>query len=332
MRLLFIRFSSIGDIVLASPAFRCAKMQLPGVEIHLLTKQSMKAVTEANPYIDQFHYFDKDLNAVIQELKGLQFDYVIDLHKNLRSFRVKRALSCPSYTIKKLSWQKFLLTKFGLNFMPDRHISLRSVDTLAPLGVSYDGQGLDHFVPNGLQLPVNFLPESCSDGFVAIVIGASYATKKLPTPKLIELTKLIEVPMVLVGGKEDAAAGQAIEQSNPSHIFNACGKLNLHESALLMKQARMVVSHDTGFLYVACAYHQPTVAIWGGTSPKLQVEPFYPDTMSNRYWNAIVPNLSCQPCSNFGLKKCPKGHFNCMNHQDLTQIALKIQSFLNNLQ
>ena len=70
MRLLFIRFSSIGDIVFTSPAIRCAKQQIPGVEIHFLTKASMKAVTEANPYIDHFHYFDKDLNATINGLKG----------------------------------------------------------------------------------------------------------------------------------------------------------------------------------------------------------------------------------------------------------------------
>ena len=67
MRLLFIRFSAIGDIVLASPALRCANQQIPGVEIHFLTKKSMKAVSEANPYVDQFHYFDKDLAATIQD-------------------------------------------------------------------------------------------------------------------------------------------------------------------------------------------------------------------------------------------------------------------------
>ena len=154
MRLLFIRFSAIGDIVLASPALRCAKQQIPGVEIHFLTKKSMKAVTEANPYVDQFHYFDKDLSATIQELKAYSFDYIIDLHKNLRSLRIRLALGVPVLSYNKLSLEKFLLTKFHLNKMADRHISLRSVDALAPLGVVYDGKGLDYLWLNNHTMMV----------------------------------------------------------------------------------------------------------------------------------------------------------------------------------
>jgi heptosyltransferase-2 len=79
MRLLIIRFSSIGDIVLTTPVIRCVKQQIPGVEIHFLTKLSMKEVTEANPYIDHFHYLDQDINALIPALKKQSFDAVIDL-------------------------------------------------------------------------------------------------------------------------------------------------------------------------------------------------------------------------------------------------------------
>ena len=87
-KILVIRFSSIGDIVLASPVFRCLKQQLPNTEIHFLTKRSMKAVTEASPYIDQFHYLDKSLQDLIPKLMSQQFDYIIDLHKNFRSWMV----------------------------------------------------------------------------------------------------------------------------------------------------------------------------------------------------------------------------------------------------
>ncbi|MFM1972337.1 MAG: hypothetical protein RL185_1019, partial [Bacteroidota bacterium] len=96
MRLLFIRFSSIGDIVFTTPAIRCAKQQIAGVEIHFLTKAAMKAVTAENPYIDHFHYLDKDINATIKELKQYQFDYIIDLHKNFRTYRIQKALGVPS--------------------------------------------------------------------------------------------------------------------------------------------------------------------------------------------------------------------------------------------
>jgi ADP-heptose:LPS heptosyltransferase len=320
MRLLFIRFSAIGDIVLASPALRCAKQQIPGVEIHFLTKKSMKAVSEANPYVDQFHYFDKDLSATIKELKACNFDYIIDLHKNLRTLRIRLALGVPYLSYHKLSVEKFLLTKFQVNRMADRHISMRSVDTLAPLGVSYDGKGLDYFVPSEVIQPV-FFPE----GYVALVIGASYATKKLPLDSLKVLCSQIPHPIVLVGGKEELADGEALALLDPTRIVNTCGAYSLHESALIVSKARLVISHDTGMLYIACAFEKNVIAIWGATSPALQVEPFMPVDSKAQVFQSIVPDLTCQPCSNFGTKTCPKGHFACMKQQDLPEIARQVE-------
>ena len=326
MRLLFIRFSSIGDIVFTTPAIRCAKQQIPGVELHFLTKASMKAVTEANPYIDHFHYFDKDLNATIKDLKAFQFDYIIDLHKNLRTFQIQKALGVPSLSYQKLSFQKLLLTKLHLNYMPAKHIVDRSLDALSALGVVNDGKGLDYFIPKETVLPSNALPASFQSGYIALVIGASYASKKLPVASLQALCHKIPYPIVLIGGKEDQEQGAAIEAINPIKIWNACGKFNLHESALLVKQSKTVISHDTGFLYIACAFHKKTVAIWGATAPALQVEPYYSteadlSKQNEWYYNAIVPELPCQPCSNYGTKQCPQGHFACMMNQDITAIS-----------
>lgn len=340
MRLLFIRFSSIGDIVFTTPAIRAAKEQLPGVEIHFLTKASMKAVTEANPYIDQFHYFEKDLDSTIASLKAIPFDYIIDLHKNLRTYKIKKALGVPALTYQKLSWQKLLLTKLHINFMPHKHISDRCVETLAPLGVVNDHKGLDYFLPNEIELKSNDIPNTHQNGYIALVIGASFATKKLPIPQLQALCKQLQYPVVLIGGKEDALEGEAVASIDSIKIFNACGKFNLHQSALLVKQSKTVISHDTGFLYIACAYHKKTVAIWGATSPALDVEPYYPHTKLNSnsditspieggemYYNALVPHLPCQPCSNYGTKQCPQGHFACMRHQNMSAIASKANAY-----
>jgi len=341
MRLLFIRFSSIGDIVFTTPAIRCAKQQIPGVEIHFLTKAAMKAVTIGNPYIDHFHYFDKDLQATINQLKACKFDYIIDLHKNYRTYQIQKALGVPSLSYEKLSLQKFLLTKLHLNFMPMRHIADRCLDALSSLGIVNDGKGLDYFIPKETTINAVALPASFESGYIALVIGASYATKKLPVSALQQLCHKIPYPIVLIGGKEDEAEGAAVEAINPIKVWNACGKFNLQESALLVKQSRTVISHDTGFLYIACAFHKKTVAIWGATSPALQVEPYYPTVQqvnqktlntntaptilnyNEMYFNAIVPNLPCQPCSNYGTNHCPQGHFACMQQQDLQSIADK---------
>lgn len=320
MKILVIRFSSIGDIVLASPVFRCLRQQLQGAEVHLLTKHKFRAVTEANPYIDRFHYFRDDLKEVIDELKKEDFDVVVDLHKNLRSYRVRWALHTKSYAYRKLSLEKFLLTKFRMDRMPQRHITQRSLDAVQHLGVKDDGGGLDHFIPRTASLAQNPLPFPV-DGYIALVIGASYATKKLPEKRLTELCRILDLPIVLVGGPEEKEEGERVRGSDPTRIFNACGPYDLHQSALIVRDSKFVISHDTGMQYIACAFRKKVLAIWGGTSPRLQVEPYYGWRDPVPYRNFLVEGLNCQPCSNYGKKKCPEGHFNCMMQLDLAAIA-----------
>ena len=330
-KILVIRFSSIGDIVLASPVMRCLKRQLADAEVHFVTKSSFRMVTEHSPYIDKFFYFEEDLTVLIQDLKKENYDYVIDLHDNIRSNRIRRALKKKSYTINKLSIEKFLLTNFSINFMPGRHITLRSLDTVAALGVVDDGLGLDYFIPPNQRVTEKDIPTSHLAGFVAVVIGANHFTKKLPVHKLQELCYKIEHPIILLGGKEDHAAGAQIASVDPVKIYNSCGKFSLHESADLVRRSKLVVSHDTGMQYIACAFQKPVLAVWGGTSPRLDVEPDYGSAYTQTsmpIFENILLNLRCQPCSRFGSKACPLEHFNCMEKQDIDALVSKVHERL----
>ncbi len=327
LKVLVIRLSSIGDIVLTTPAIRCLKQQVPGVAVHFLTRKRFKDVTIANPYIDQFHYFDTDFNETIKAIRAEQFDYIIDLHKNLRTFRLylQTDIRTTWLSYRKLSIQKFLLTKLGIHTMPGIHISQRSLNALKKLGVQDDGKGLDYFIPKDQEIKIEQdLPVSHQMGFVAVVIGASYYTKKLPVEKLQQLCARIDHPLVLVGGPGDRNEGEAISSIDPVKIYNACGKFGLNESADIVRRAKMVISHDTGFQYIACAFQKKVLAIWGGTSPKLDVEPYYGSNMQRKHINYIVPGLTCQPCSNYGTRACPKKHFNCMEQQDIDAIAAAV--------
>lgn len=322
MKILVIRFSSIGDIVLTTPVMRVLKKQLNGAEVHFLIKKQFASIVESNPYIDKVHTFAGNLPQLVEELKQERFDCIIDLHKNFRSYRIRWALGVKTLSYRKLSIQKFLLTKFGINRMPGRHITQRCLDALLPLGVVDDGLGLDYFIPEKDMVSAPQLPQAHQDGFVAIVIGASYYTKKLPVHQLQKLCREIKEPIILVGGKEDAVEGEQIASVDTVRIFNACGKFNLHASADLLRKSQIVISHDTGMQYIACALQKKVLAVWGGTSPKLDVEPYYGTQQKEAlHQNFAVPNLSCQPCSNFGTKTCPKGHFKCMEQQDVKQIA-----------
>jgi heptosyltransferase-2 len=324
MRLLFIRFSSIGDIVLTTPVIRCAKQQIPGVEIHFLTKLSMKEVTEANPYIDHFHYLDQDINEIIPTLKKCSFDAVIDLHHNQRTWRIKRALGVKSFSYKKLSLQKIILTTLGIDLLKKEHITKRYMDTVKSLGVVDDGKGLDYFIPPHTKSVIDDLPENFKLGYVGLVIGASYFNKKMPLEKLKALIASIHLPIVLIGGPDDREVGVALQQNFGNRVFNACGTYRINESALFVKHAQSIVSHDTGFLHIACAFNKPTVTIWGATSPALQFSALYPTNSDTPRFDAIVPNLKCQPCAKQGSSHCPKGHFNCMQLQNTDLIAAKV--------
>lgn len=332
MKFLVIRFSSIGDIVLASPVLRCLKKQVITAEVHFLTKTSFKPVTIANPYVDKFFYYDNDIDAVINLLKEEQYDYVIDLHNNFRSNKVKRSLGVKSYTIDKLNFQKLLLTKISIDVMPKRHITKRSLDTIAHFGVKDDEAGLDYFIPDEDMVRESDIPASHHAGYIAIVIGASYHTKKLPVHKLIELCTKINHPIILIGGKEDADVGAAVAEAvHEGKVYNACGKFSLNESADLVKRSKLVISHDTGLQYIASALNKQVLAIWGSTSPRLDVEPYYSKAFlasqkESPYENIIrQPELRCQPCSKYGNKKCPLGHFKCMEQMDINYIVSRVE-------
>lgn len=327
-KILVIRFSSIGDIVLITPVFRCIKKQIPDAEVHFVTKSSYKIVTAHNHYIDKFFYLENDLAPVIENLKLEQYDYVVDLHNNTRSYRIKRALKKKSFSIKKLNVEKFLLTNLNINIMPDAHITKRSLDTVAPLGVIDDGLGLEYFIPAKDMVKEHDIPTSHSAGFISIVIGATYETKKLPVHKLQELCKKIDHPIMLMGGLEDSVNGEMIASVDPVKIYNACGKFNLNESADLLRQSKLVVSHDTGLMHIAAALQKPIISIWGNTAPVFGMYPYFGTSMKQQYDVMEVNDISCRPCSKIGYHKCPMEHFKCMENQDISLIVSAINNRL----
>jgi len=330
MKVLIIRFSSIGDIVLTTPVVRCLKKQLPEVEVHYLTKSSFRAVLEANPYIDKLHYLNDDLQVVINELAAENFDYVIDLHHNLRTMRVKKGLKKVSFSFNKLNIQKWLYTSIKLNVLPDVHIVDRYMETVKTLGVKNDGRGLDYFIPEKDKVKESDIPASHLAGYIGVVIGAAHNTKKMPLHKLKELCAAIEHPIILLGGKEDREHGDDIASVDRHKIYNACGKFNINESADLVRRSKLIITHDTGLMHIATAFKKQVISIWGNTVPEFGMYPYYGNPSANNGNNKLpydimqVRPLYCRPCSKIGYKKCPLGHFKCMEKQSIAAIIEKV--------
>jgi ADP-heptose:LPS heptosyltransferase len=326
MKFLVIRFSSIGDIVLTTPVVRCLKKQVPGADIHFLTKKSFSSILESNPYVDQIHILEDDIDSLIKKLKDEEFDCIIDLHNNIRTLRVKRALNIKSYTFQKLNVQKWLMTNLKWNILPNIHIVDRYLDTVSSFGVVNDGAGLDFFIPANEVFEIDQLPELCQKGYVGIVTGAAHATKRIPLKKLKEICMAMNLPVVLLGGKEDMKTGELLAALDPQRIVNACGKLTINQSASLVAQARVILTPDTGLMHIAAAFKKPIVAVWGNTIPQFGMYP-YTGHLSSPFVNMEVQGLSCRPCSKIGYDACPKKHFRCMEEQDISTMVENIRSF-----
>jgi heptosyltransferase-2 len=321
MKFLIIRFSSIGDIVLTTPVVRCLKQQVPDAEIHFLTKQSFRGLVDHNPYIDKVMVLGSSWELMIHQLRDEGYDHIIDLHHNLRTLRIKRALqTVPSISFNKLNFKKWLLTAFKINLLPQEHIVDRYLGTVQSFGVTNDGGGLDYFIPEQEKLNIKDLPTSHQMGYIGVVIGAALETKQLPLHKLKQLCSAIDYPVVLLGGKEDRIAGEEIAATDGIKIYNACGKFTLHESAGLVQNAKLIITHDTGLMHIASAFQKNILSVWGNTVPAFGMAAYF-GAKAGTDRRFEVGGLWCRPCSKIGFHRCPLGHFKCMERQAIEEIA-----------
>ncbi|SDB87175.1 glycosyltransferase family 9 protein [Williamwhitmania taraxaci] len=319
-KFLIIRFSSIGDIVLTTPIVRAIKTRYPDAEVHYVTKKGFYDIIRYSPYIDKIHLLDGTLSALVTSLKQEKFDYIIDLHHNLRSLIIKlRLFGVKAYSFPKLNFAKWLLVRLKWNVMPDIHIVDRYFKTLAKLDLKNDASGLDFFLPEEDVFPTEKLPNFFNEPYIALVIGAKHYTKRIPTERVIELSKKLIFPIVILGGPEESDQGNFIAKKSGLHVFNACGKLSLLESAAVIQKAKLVISSDTGLMHIASAYKRDIFSVWGNTTPNFGMYPYMPGSRSKIF--EVIP-LSCRPCSKIGFDSCPKKHFKCMQDIPYHQIII----------
>ena len=323
-KILIIRFSSIGDIVLTTPVIRCLKTQLPDAEIHYLTKKQNHSLLQENPFLTRTWLYENNFKELLPQLKAEQFDFVVDLHKNLRSLYVLFHLQKPSGTFQKLNLKKWMMVNLKIDRLPRIHIVDRYFAAVRSLGIANDRKGLDYFIPSGDEVDLSLLPETFRHGFIACVIGGKHLTKILPEDKVAEICHKISRPVVLLGGKEDVERGSRIEQLAGSSVFNACGRFSINQSASLIRQADKVITNDTGLMHIAAAFGKNILSVWGNTIPEFGMYPYLEGKENAVSGIFEVKGLSCRPCSKIGFEKCPKGHFRCMKEQDTEAMILAL--------
>ncbi|HEY4787815.1 MAG TPA: glycosyltransferase family 9 protein [Bacteroidales bacterium] len=318
VKFLIVRFSSIGDIVLTTPVIRCLKNQVEDAEVHYLTKKTFSSILAYNPYIDKMHFLEDSLDKVVRDLKKENYDYIIDLHHNLRTSIIKARMKPLAFSFNKLNIEKWLMVNFKVNRLPGKHIVDRYLDTIRLFDIRNDGKGLEYFIDPADEINLADLPETHRKGYAGFVIGAKHNTKKLPKDKIIAIIRKLELPVILLGGKEDREAAEFIRKQAGDLCYNACGLYNLGQSASLVRQANVIITHDTGLMHIAAAFKKKIISIWGNTIPEFGMYPYEPHSDSQIF---EVKGLKCRPCSKIGYQTCPKKHFKCMNGIDVDQVA-----------
>lgn len=304
-KILIIRLSSLGDILLSTPLLRTLKRQNPQLEIDFLVKEQYHELLTLNPYLSKLILYKSEKNelaGVKNQLKNNNYDLVIDLHNNFRSLDIRRTLKAKSFVFDKRSFKKFLLVQTKINLLKDtKQIPERYADTV---DVKLDDGGLDLFTNN---VPSSQLKngEKC----ICFAPGSRHFTKMWPEEYFIELGTLLSglgYKIVLVGGTSDTAICKRISDEIPNSI-NLGGKDDILQIAADIKMCRLMVCNDSGLMHVTSALKVPVVVIFGSTVKEFGFTPY-------GVKNLILENklLSCRPCTHVGRKNCPKGHFKCM--------------------
>lgn len=325
VKYLIIRFSSIGDIVLTTPVIRGLKQQVKDAEVHYLTKPQFAGILAENPYVDKVLILNSDLAKTIDQIQAESYNYIIDLHHNLRTSIIKRKTGIMHFSFNKLNFKKWLFVNLKINKMPDVHIVDRYMDTLKVFDVKNDGQGLDYFIPENEEVNPTAMHSAFQGKFMAVVIGANHKTKQIPADKIVNIVNSSGIPVCLLGGKDVMEQAAEIEQYLKVPFLNTVGKISLHNSASLIKQCSVVLTPDTGMMHIAAAFKKPVISVWGNTVPDFGMYPYLADENSKIF---EVKNLRCRPCSKIGYAKCPKGHFKCMNEIDNSEVINYIEALI----
>ena len=323
-KVLIIRLSSLGDILLTTPLVRTLKNLYPQIDIDFMVREEYQDTIRLNPHIKNIITISRSYNLkeVNKKIKNFEYDLIIDLQNNFRSRALIKNTSFEIVRYKKPYLKRLLLVKFKIN----------RFDEIIPIPVKYanaipnfalDDYGLEMFLP-----PIRDTELNENDIFIGLCPGSRHKTKMWPTEYFIKLGNELRknnLKVLLFGGKDDRIICKEISDQikNSIDLSNNDDLLNLANS---MKKCKVVICNDSGLMHTALAVGVPTIAIFGSTVKEFGFAPF-------KGKNLVLENnsLSCRPCSHIGLDKCPKKHLKCMKDIDPSFVLKKTTSFVKNL-
>jgi heptosyltransferase-2 len=322
-RILIIRLSSLGDILLTTPFIRAIKTQFPNIKIDMLIREEYADVIKLNPYMDRKFLFKnnyKSYSDLIEQLRNNSYELVIDLQNNLRSKKIITSLKIISVKFDKRSFDKFLLVNFKINKLKEApQIPVRYSNTVQNLNL--DEQGLDLFADKSANAGI-----IGKENLIGFCPGARHFTKRWSKEYFVEFgNKLVQngYTIVLFGGKTDNEICKMLTK-NIQRAINLSNDDDLLQTAADMKLCKAVVCNDSGLMHTASTVSTKVIAIFGSTVKEFGFAPY-------NCSNLILENnsLTCRPCSHIGRSNCPKKHFDCMKYIKPEFVFEKLKTFLN---
>jgi heptosyltransferase II len=329
-RILIIRLSSMGDIILTFPVIEALKNSFPSSEIFYLTKNKYKDLLKDHPQIDYLLELDSEgkhknvsgFVTLIKELNGFDFDLIIDLHANLRSFFVRRLVRGKAkLKYKKRGIQRFLIVHCKFLKMKSKHTIDLYLDVLKRLKFKGSATGwMDswnripkyHLEDKNNVFAQQFLKEKGwkDEMLIGMAPGARWKTKIWDKEKFAETGKILSeqfsAKILLCGDESDRERigwiGNFIRKDKSINALN----LPLNHLAGVIHRCTVFISNDSGLMHLASSLGIPTIAIFGPTHPKLG---FAPLGLMDR---VLMVGEKCSPCSLHGEKQCYQDKRYCM--------------------
>jgi lipopolysaccharide heptosyltransferase II len=325
-KILIIRFSSLGDVLLVSPLLRVVRLFYPSARIDFLVKKEYADVVRFHPALTSVIELTTDegreLRGIIRKIRKERYDLVIDLHNSIRSILVRFLSGCRRRrVVRKYIFARWILVRWKRNYykhivaVPDRYLA-----TVAPLGITGDGRGLEIVLPEEVLSSVRVrLGKYHLEKYSTVICFAPTArhfTKRWPQERFIEagiaLAASSRVKILVFGGKQEHEYCADIVHMINTAVHapaaeNCASEFTLLESAAVMDHCDVVVTNDSGLMHLAAARQRNVVALFGSTVAEFGFFPYGTKSIVLE-----KKSLPCRPCTHIGRSECPLGHFNCL--------------------
>jgi lipopolysaccharide heptosyltransferase II len=315
-RILAVRFSSLGDLVLTTPLFRAIRKAHPRAELVLVTRPEYAPLFAQSPRVTEVIGYDPatPLHRLARDLRQREFTHRLDLHGSLRSHALRRLVGgrWGTYPKRRLARAVLIRTKRDV-FRDRRHVAERYFDAAARLGVRPDGDPPEVFLhAEAFRRADQFLAQhglGQHRTLIAAVPGAAHKTKEWPErhwQSLVQMLTAAGMDVVVLGGKKEATLGKHIAAAGGGHAANAAGAFDLQGTAALLKRSRAAAAGDTGVMHLATAVGTPVVTLLGPTVGAFGFLPYAARA------TVLERQIPCRPCSKMGGPVCPLGHHECL--------------------